>query len=500
MPAYPLWSDSAGKMRYVRTPHNQPIVFDKSTQTFEIPPNTRFYKTFLKQIVDINGSEAYRKIETRLIVSRPDTTAADGTIQQNALFGTYIWNDTETAATLQQDPLRDGSPFSDRLITYNTDEPRAAAIQASTPANQNLDYALDTASPPVRRHYAIPGSERCIQCHMGSASASFVLGFLPVQIATHPPGQSGVIEPATGDELTQLQRLIDYNVITGISSPATSAAGEDAAPAHAPQRLRAERAGLHGRETAPTATTRAAYPTTKAPVLKDLLDFLPAQRDGGIFQFPLDRTSPLRARGVSQDIPIPYITPSLRDIPEPNSSTYKSKYVVCTARRNGRLVHQGPEQQLVHRLHRRPLAKPHLSKRRHAVRLRRRSGDLSAHADEHARLRLPGRADHGRLDGQHPGREPERRQRERHARFRCQGRITDYTPQPYTEVLPSDPAYASAQAAAAKRLAQYHAGHRYNFCPDTSDIVDPDVTSGVLQTPAAVPVFDNSRVAAAAGS
>ncbi len=67
----------------------------------------------------------------------------------------------------------------------------------------------------------------------------------------------------------------------------------------------------------------------------------------------------------------------------------------------------------------------------------------------------------------------------------------DTTPQPYTEVLPSDPAYASAQAAAVKRLAQYHAGHRYAFCPATSDIVDPDVTSGALQSPADVPVFDD---------
>ena len=33
-------------------------------------------------------------------------------------------------------------------------------------------------------------------------------------------GQNGVIEPATGDELTQLQRLIDDDVIVGISSPA----------------------------------------------------------------------------------------------------------------------------------------------------------------------------------------------------------------------------------------------------------------------------------------
>ena len=433
---------------------------------------------------------AYRKIVTRLIVSRPDTTASDGTIQQNALFGTYIWNDTETAATLQQDPLRDGLPFSDRLITYDIDEPRAAAIQASTPSNQNLEYALDTASPPVRRHYAVPGSERCIQCHMGSASASFVLGFLPVQIATHPTGQSGVIEPAKGDELTQLQRLIDYNVITGISSP------DDVLPLEKTQLPRTPRNGYELNAQAymlgncSHCHNPRGFPTTKAPVLKDLLDFLPRKDGGGIFQFPLDRTSPLRARGVSQDIPIPYITPSLRDIPEPNSSIYKSKYVVCTAGEtegwctkppgsSSYIVFvDAPWRSLIYRNTDTPFDYvddlaifPHMPMDTpgYDCRVAQIMGDWMVSipavnknvANENTTPDMP-------------------------------GAVTDTTPQPYAEVLPSDPTYASAQAAATKRLAQYHAGTRYNFCPDTSDIVDPDVSSGALQSPAAVPVFDNT--------
>jgi mono/diheme cytochrome c family protein len=491
VPAYPLWSDSAGKMRHVRTPHNQPIVFDKSTQTFQIPPNTRFYKTFLKKIIDVTGNEAYRKIETRLIVSRPDTTATDGTVQQNALFGTYIWNDTETKATLQQDPLRDGLPFSDRLITYNIDEPRAAAIVASTPSNLNLDYALDTASPPVRRHYAVPGSQRCIECHMGSASASFVLGFSPVQLATHPLGQSGVIEPATGDELTQLQRLIDYNVIVGISSP------DDVLPLEKTQLPRTPRnsyelnAQAYMLGNCSHCHNPRGFPTTKAPVLKDLLDFLPRRDGGGIFQFPLDRTSPLRARGVSQDIPIPYITPSLRDIPEPQSGTYKSKYVICPANEdpgtNGWCTKpssskqyldfvDAPWRSLIYRNTDTPFDYvddlaifPHMPMNTpgYDCRVTQIMGDWM--------VSIPAVNPNAANENNAPD----------------TGGPQDDAPQPYTEVLPNDPAYASAQTAAAKRLAQYHAGHRYNFCPDASDIVDPDVTSGTLQSPADVPVFDN---------
>src|SRR5207245_15872 len=41
VPQYPLWSDDAGKLRHVRVPRGQSIHFNKATQEFEIPPNTR---------------------------------------------------------------------------------------------------------------------------------------------------------------------------------------------------------------------------------------------------------------------------------------------------------------------------------------------------------------------------------------------------------------------------------------------------------------------------
>jgi mono/diheme cytochrome c family protein len=488
VPAYPLWSDAAGKMRYVRTPHNQPIVFDKSTQQFQIPANTRFYKTFLKKIIDLSGNEAYRKIETRLIVSRPDTTLPDGTIQQNALFGTYLWDDAETTATLLQDPLRDGLPFTDRVITYDIDEPRAQAIQASTPSNLNLEYALDTASPPVRRHYAVPGSVRCIDCHMGSASASFVLGFLPIQIATSPPGTNGVIEAATGDELTQLQRLIDYKVISGMTSPADVtplASSQLPRTPRTPQELTAQ-AYMVG--NCSHCHNPRGFPSTKAPALKDVLNFLPGP-NGGIFQFPLDRTSPVRARGIAQDIPIPYITPSLRDIPTPGSSTYHVKYLECPgdgeAGQNGWCPKasnspyidfiDAPWRSLVYRNVDTPFDYvddltifPHMPMNTpgYDCRVPQIMGDWM--------VSIPAVDKNAAIENNTPD----------------SGSVSlDLAPQPYVEVLPSDPAYPSAQAAAAKRLAQYHAGHRYNFCPDTSDILDPDVTSGALQTPADLPIF-----------
>ena len=383
VPAYPLWSDTAGKMRYVRTPHNQPIVFDKRTQTFQIPPNTRFYKTFLKKIVDIDGDEAYRKIETRLIVARPDTTAADGTVQQTALFGTYIWNDTETAATLQQDPLRDGQPFTD-ASSPTTSTSRARRPSGEHAANLNLDYALDTASAagpaPLRR----PG-QRALRPVPHGERQRVVRARVHAAPDRHPPGRAERRHrAATGDELTQLQRLIDYNVITGISSPADVLPLEKSQLPRTPaQRLRAARAGVHARELLPLPQP-ARLPDDEGAGAQGPAR-LPARRTAAASSSSrsIGRARCAR-RGVSQDIPIPYITPSLRDIPEPNSSIYKSKYA--------RLPRLGDDAETdgwctkptssssYRRLRRRPLAKPHLPQHRYAVRLRRRSDDLPAHA------------------------------------------------------------------------------------------------------------------------
>ena len=325
-PAYPLWTDNAGKMRFIRVPRGQAITFDKITQKFTIPTNTRVYKTFLKPIVDLNGNNAFRKIETRLIVSRPDTVRPDGTIQQNALYGTYVWNDDESQAVLLADPLNNGQPFSDRLKTYITDEQKAQPILDSKPAD--LQQALTRAG--LLRHYALPGAERCVHCHMGSASASFILGFMPLQIARRPQGTAGVIEPAMGDELTQLQRFIDYGLIKGMSSP------DDVLPLDQSQGARAPRNGAELTAQAymlgncSHCHNPRGFPSTKQPALKGVLDFLPSAT-GGIFQFPLDRTSPTRKRGINRDVPIAYITPSLYDLPSPEATSKYSARRTSTA-------------------------------------------------------------------------------------------------------------------------------------------------------------------------
>src|SRR6202008_1176413 len=87
-PTYTLWSDNAKKIRMVRVPVGESIRFDRDKQSFEIPDNTRFYKTFLRQVKDLEGRTGYRKIETRIIIARKATMGPDGKTVQNAVFGT----------------------------------------------------------------------------------------------------------------------------------------------------------------------------------------------------------------------------------------------------------------------------------------------------------------------------------------------------------------------------------------------------------------------------
>jgi mono/diheme cytochrome c family protein len=55
----------------------------------------------------------------------------------------------------------------------------------------------------------------------------------------------------------------------------------------------------------------------------------------------------------------------------------------------------------------------------------------------------------------------------------------NYLSEPYTEIKPGDPQFDTAKQVAVARLASYHAGRRYTYCPDTSDILDPLITEAV---------------------
>ena len=169
----------------------------------------------------------------------------------------------------------------------------------------------------ITRHYALPGSERCVQCHMGSPSQSFILGFTPLQVARRPTGTSGVYEPASGDELTQLQRLIDYGVVSGMTSPDDVLPLEQSEGSRPPRNVYELDAQAYMVGNCAHCHNPRGFPSVRQPALKDVLVFLPGSGPNqGIFQFPLETLSPIRKRGLNQDVPVPYITPSIYDMPD----------------------------------------------------------------------------------------------------------------------------------------------------------------------------------------
>ncbi|MEY4576773.1 MAG: hypothetical protein RL701_1476, partial [Pseudomonadota bacterium] len=336
-PAYPLFSDdtyeasdsrrddpeaarllgenSLRKMRHVRVPSGKSIVFNKSTQKFEIPDNTRFYKTFTKKVLDREGRPKYRKIETRIIVVRKDGAEnPDGSHETRSLYGTYAWDENETEARLVQDPQRDGKPFLDRLVTYVTDEALAEKVKSEIdPTKTNELSAL--LRQGAARSYAIPGATRCEQCHMGSPSESFILGFSPLQIVRRDDGTGGTYDHTEGDELTQMQRLIAYKVITGVTSAADILPLEKSQAPREPRNEHELKAQGYMVGNCANCHNPRGYASVLNLQLRSVLNFLPSadtdKRGGGIFEFPLKSESPRISR---DKVPVRYITPSLVDI------------------------------------------------------------------------------------------------------------------------------------------------------------------------------------------
>ncbi len=312
-PAYPLWSDNAAKPRHIRVPRGTSVQFDKATQSFTIPPNTRFYKTFSKQIVDVDGSVRFRKIETRLIVSRPDTKNADEIDSRpTALYGTYKWNDDESDAVLGPDTRstaanRSQTPFSS---TWSTSRWPLTSSRPIRPTwGRRCWKATPRATMPFRRASVASSATRAAR-----ARASF-WGSCRCRSTAARWARAGIIEATGPDELdaaAALHRL--RHLITGLDSPSDILPLESSEGSRSPRNEQELLAQGYMLGNCAHCHNPNGFPSIQNPVLVNVLNFVPGL-DGGIFQFPLDRTSPRIFRGSVGETPIPYITPSLMDLP-----------------------------------------------------------------------------------------------------------------------------------------------------------------------------------------
>jgi mono/diheme cytochrome c family protein len=563
-PTYALWSAGSGKLRHIRVPRGTSVKFDKATQTFTLPENTRFYKTFLRAVRDRTGETRWRKMETRVIVARSDDVdPSTGAARQNALFGTYVWSEDETTATLASQPYRDQTPWKDIVRSYIKDELLYQNILDSTTGSVDGAVALaiqqhkdDPDYRDLFQHYAIPGQKRCVQCHMGSATKDFVLGFLPLQVARRATGTGGTYDRTGPDELTQLQRMIDLGVISGITSLDDVKPLEESQGARKPRKT----ASVDGDVVTDDGELKAqaymlgncahchnprGFPSISKPELAPMLNFLPDAKDGGIFQFPLERTSPIRARGANADVPIPYITPSLRDYPvtagggtrldngknvvgatETGASTYTPKFLIsatgagnvmtckealasggeeerafCGDKPTGTTFVAAPWRSLIYRNVDTPAAYfddfvpfPHMPMNTAGFDCRapRIMGDWMVGLPSKRKLeqlaKLLGTDVKAPSEDAIPTAAPNEGN---DGRPKIAGAIStgyDDNPQPYFEVPPDSDFYGQALAEARARLVEYHDGIRYQYC---QDVLSPDIFDRFVAQHSAYPYHPN---------
>jgi mono/diheme cytochrome c family protein len=491
-PTYPLYSDHAGKMRYVRVPAGESIHYDAKLHDFIIPDNTRFYKTFLKPVKDKDGNVGYRKMETRLIVVRQDTQNADGSYTTHALRASYAWDKDEQMARRVTDPLRSGAAAADRLCPYVVDETVTRDPQKNpilTPVDKYCEYmTADEVNDPTSgqiRHYAIPSTDRCDQCHMGSSSHSFILGFTPWQVDRRAKGDGGIYEDPNDDEVTQLQRFLDYGFIDGIEPGQVKLEESQliATPPRSPRNDYELKAQGYMLGNCAFCHNPHGFPVVTNPVLKEF-ELFPSPT-GGIFQFPLNKFSPRAKAGLSQGILIPYITTAWDNVtggvtkssflPVENETVYPvvdGNQVDLADYSHSRLTLLAPWRSLIWRNVYTPFTYTENSTL--YIHMPRNAAGYDCRAHQimaNWMLSIPTVAN-------------------------ISTNLDELAGQPVMEVSATDPsqafAYAQAKLQGQQRIEQYATGLSGAWCPNDDDLVDPQVllskdpTTGLYTQPSPV--------------
>jgi cytochrome c553 len=156
-PQYPLWSDGAGKRRWVRLPAGATIDVS-NIDRWDFPVGTRFWKEFA-----FDG----HKVETRFLWKVSDT---------KWVFASYAWNQEQTDATLVPD----------------------AGL-------------ADAASIAPGKQHSIPSVTECRSCH--DSARTEILGFSALQLSDDRDPNALHAEPQTAEMMT-LRSLVDERLIS----------------------------------------------------------------------------------------------------------------------------------------------------------------------------------------------------------------------------------------------------------------------------------------------
>jgi uncharacterized repeat protein (TIGR03806 family) len=169
----PLWSDGAGKARFVVLPEGQRADFDEG-EDWVFPEGTIIIKSFFFPLDQREPDGARRHIETRLLVR--DSKVAEGWTAH-----TYLWNDEQTEAS---------RVIAGKKVTVNS---------------------IDEDGNDVSQAYLVPNTNQCKSCHTRD-DAYKVLG-----LTTHQVNREVMVDGAARNQ-------IEYLAERGVFSAAPPAA------------------------------------------------------------------------------------------------------------------------------------------------------------------------------------------------------------------------------------------------------------------------------------
>jgi uncharacterized repeat protein (TIGR03806 family) len=123
----PLWSDGAGKARFVLLPEGQKAEFG-ADETWTIPEGTIVIKSFWFPEDKRAPAGARRHVETRLLIK-------DSSVDEGWTAHTYVWNDEQTEAVRK---------IAGKQVT--------------------IEF-IDENGAPATQAYLVPNTNQCGNCH-----------------------------------------------------------------------------------------------------------------------------------------------------------------------------------------------------------------------------------------------------------------------------------------------------------------------------------------------
>jgi len=168
VPRNVLWSDAADKRRWIQLPAGATID-SSSMDHWTFPVGTKWFKEF-----SLGG----KRLETRVIWRVADT----GDREKDTLFGSYVWDDSETEATFEKAGAvnlrgtQHDAPSADACWKCHIGEP-GRALGFSALQLPDLSPLPLSDPPPAGTTYAAPNAAvgylhaNCGHCHNPSGSA-----------------------------------------------------------------------------------------------------------------------------------------------------------------------------------------------------------------------------------------------------------------------------------------------------------------------------------------